>query len=97
MKRYTLKLTDKDNVATAMEDIAAGDTVAVTDEDGHETETLQSLSAISRGHKIALGDIGEGEAVIKYGFAIGMASRKITKGELVHVENLSSARGRGDL
>ena len=40
MKKYTLKLIENDNVATAMEDIAAGDTVAVTDEDGCETEIL---------------------------------------------------------
>ena len=49
------------------------------------------------GHKIAIGDIGEGDRIIKYGETIGYASRMIEPGEHVHVHNMVGGRGRGDL
>ena len=97
MKKNALKLTEKDNVATALDDIAVGDTVAVADAEGHETDELSSSSEISRGHKIALRDMTEGEHAVKYGFEIGVITKTVHRGELVHVDNLASARGRGDL
>ena len=48
--------------------------------DGNET--------VPAGHKYALRDIGEGEAVLKYGEIIGRATKNITKGEWVHSHNL---------
>jgi hypothetical protein len=41
------------------------------------------------GHKVALRAIAQGEAVIKYGVAIGSATRAIAVGEHVHVHNCS--------
>ena len=55
--------------------IAPNDTVAV------DTQT---------GHKVALCDIASGDNVIKYGFAIGHATRDIKKGERVHTDNLAT-------
>jgi hypothetical protein len=41
--------------------------------------------------------IPAGASVIKYGSAIGVATREIAPGTHVHTHNVSSARGRGDL
>lgn len=45
------------------------------------------------GHKVALRDIAEGEAVIKYGFPIGHATQPIKAGEWVHSHNLATSLG----
>ena len=42
------------------------------------------------GHKVALTDIACGQNVIKYGFAIGHATRDIKKGDRVHTDNLAT-------
>ena len=47
----------------------------------------------SSGHKIALCNINEGEAVIKYGFPIGTATCNIKAGEKVHSHNMKTALG----
>jgi len=52
---------------------------------------------VPSGHKIALRTIRAGEAVIKYGSAIGLATEEIPAGAHVHTHNLASTRGRGDL
>ncbi|HMD33415.1 MAG TPA: UxaA family hydrolase [Vicinamibacterales bacterium] len=84
-------ISARDNVATALEPLDAGATVAA----GSETVTL--VDGIPRGHKLALRAIRTGEAVVKYGNAIGTASRDIAAGAHVHTHNVASARGRGDL
>ena len=58
---------------------------------------IRSFSKLQLGHKIAIGDIGEGDRIIKYGETIGYASRMIEPGEHVHVHNMVGGRGRGDL
>ena len=45
------------------------------------------------GHKYALRDIAAGEDVVKYGMPIGHATKAITKGEHVHVDNLATNLG----
>ncbi|MEL7569849.1 MAG: UxaA family hydrolase, partial [Eubacteriaceae bacterium] len=52
---------------------------------------------IPYGHKVAVIAINKGELINKYGEEIGIASKDITPGEHVHVHNLDSMRGRGDL
>lgn len=52
---------------------------------------LTPLRDIPAGHKVALTDIPEGGAVIKYGHPIGRATRNIRMGEWVHTHNLSTA------
>jgi altronate hydrolase len=80
-----------DNVATALEPLEPGATIRV----GGITVTV--VDRIPRGHKIALTTIECGERVVKYGSAIGTASADIAPGTHVHVHNVASARGRGDL
>lgn len=68
-----------DNVAVALEDISRGETL--------ETGGLTALEDVQRGHKIALQNIAAGEAVVKYGCAIGHAKEDIPAGAWVHVHN----------
>ena len=93
--REALKLSEKDNVATAIADIESGVEVQVKWD--KEVSTIKSLEKIPFGFKIALTDVGKGSNVIKYGETIGIASQNIKRGQLVHVHNIQGARGRGDL
>jgi altronate dehydratase small subunit len=49
------------------------------------------------GHKVALRQLAAGEEIIKYGVAVGRLSGPVAAGRHVHVHNLESQRGRGDL
>ena len=89
--RSVLVISDRDNVATALEALEPGRGVEI------RGSTIVVRDAIPRGHKIALASIASGEAVIKYGSPIGLASVDIPAGAHVHTHNLSSSRGRGDL
>jgi altronate dehydratase len=62
-----------------------------------ERGRLSVRDAVPPGHKIALCVIHAGEAVIKYGSPIGLATAEIPAGAHVHTHNLASTRGRGDL
>lgn len=57
-----------------------------------ETITSKALDPIPLGHKIALGDIADGDAVIKYGHDIGKAVAAIPAGSHVHVQNLKTKK-----
>lgn len=86
----------EDNVGTAVgEPIQAGETVGT---DGRITDkTVLARADIPYGHKIALADIARGAPVIKYGLSIGSATADIKAGDHVHIHNVESNRGRGDL
>ena len=86
-----LIISDRDNVATALEALEAGRSIEIAG------RTIVLREPIPSGHKIALVDIAAGDAVVKYGSAIGMATATIPKGAHVHTHNLASSRGRGDL
>lgn len=80
----------KDNVAVAIEPIAAGETVSYLAQ-GREL-SLTAAEDITIYHKLALRDIPEGEPVVKYGEHIGVATARIPKGAHVHVHNVTSPR-----
>lgn len=84
-------ISNRDNVATALEPLGAGRELTLGG------GTLLVREAIPSGHKIALRPIAAGEVVIKYGSPIGTARTAIEAGQHVHVHNVVSARGRGDL
>ncbi|BCV24517.1 UxaA family hydrolase [Gelria sp. Kuro-4] len=88
-------ITAQDNVATALEDIPAGATVKLRV--GSEEREVQVRAAIPFGHKFALQPIPAGGDIIKYGEVMGEAAAAIEPGEHVHVHNVESRRGRGDL
>jgi len=93
--KRALIMQPNDNVATALEEIQAGDDVAATV--GKESRTIHAAEAIPFGFKIALQDIPQGELIRKYGEVIGRASAAIAKGTMVHIHNLEGTRARGDL
>jgi altronate dehydratase small subunit len=84
-----------DNVATALRDVDAGETVTVAV--GDEERAIGVNDDVEFGHKLALDDIPSGETVTKYGKSIGNASTDIEAGDWVHVHNVDSNYGRGDL
>jgi altronate dehydratase small subunit len=94
-EKHALVLNPKDNVASVMEEVSAGDDVVV--QGGDEIQLLRAAEKIPFGFKVATADIGKGDAVFKYGEVIGRASQNIPKGALVHIHNIEGARGRGDL
>jgi altronate dehydratase len=79
---------EKDNVATALEPLAAGSSLVVAVEGN--AERVRILADIPVGHKVALRPISAGENVVKYGEPIGQASAGIAAGEHVHVHNVMS-------
>ena len=84
-------ISDRDNVATALEPLGVGEAVHAG---GAELVIIES---IPRGHKVALRAIRCGEPIVKYGSAIGTATMDVAAGAHVHVHNVASTRGRGDL
>jgi altronate dehydratase small subunit len=90
-----LMVTGKDNVATALQKAESGSDVLI--HVGKEVRHVKAREPIPFGFKIAVERIPAGGSVIKYGEPIGIASRDIEAGELVHIHNIEGARGRGDL
>ena len=92
-----LQVNNLDNVATIFaEGVRDGQTVTLKDKAGH-AQPLTVIGDVPYGHKVAVADIPAGGSIRKYGEQIGVASRAIRRGEYVHVHNLDSMRGRGDL
>jgi altronate dehydratase len=73
-----IRLHPNDNVVVAAARIPAGAEVSA--------EGVRSLEAIPFGHKIATRAIATGTPVLKYGQAIGVATRDIPAGAHVHVQ-----------
>lgn len=82
--REEIRLNEKDNVL-------------VLPDGGRKGEKTKSgvvlLSDIPAGHKTASEAIAGGEAVVKYGHAIGSAKNDIKKGEWVHEHNVATNLG----
>lgn len=77
-----IRIHPNDNVAVALTDLRAGETLTV---DGIEVSLAED---VARGHKLALREIKQGEAVVKYGNPIGLAKTDIPAGAWVHVHNV---------
>lgn len=88
--KKVIVLDDRDNVATAIADIAQGELI--------ETGSVSATATqdIPFGHKVALRPIPHGDVILKYGESIGLAEGDIALGACVHVHNVDSQRGRGD-
>lgn len=80
-----LRIHPDDNVAVAVADISAGETVSAGG------VTVIAAEGIPRGHKLALTDIVCGGGIVKYGCVTGKAARPIRAGEWVHVHNMKTA------
>lgn len=82
MIQRALLINENDNVAVAIENIAEGETAECGE------KSFQINEAIPKGHKFALQNIMKGEAIVKYGHTIGIASQNIGKGDWVHCHNV---------
>ncbi len=81
----TVRLASADNVVVAITEVSEGDPIA---------PGLTARQMIPTGHKVATASIRAGEAVVKYGQMIGIATTRIEPGEHVHIHNLAmSAAG----
>jgi len=76
-----LQIDPADNVLVALRDLAPGEVV----------DDIAVTEAIPAGHKIARHTLAAGEAVMKYGYPIGLACSAIPAGSHVHVHNVKSA------
>jgi hypothetical protein len=85
---YAVILSEKDNVATALIDLSAGDYIFSS---GQSSTTVTVPEDIRAGFKLALSDIRKSEPVYKYGYMIGKAKVDIRKGHCVHIHNLISS------
>ncbi len=92
MVRDAITIHKRDNVATAIRDLSLNSKANI--EFQGKIITVRTNQVIPFGHKFALQIIPQGERVIKYGEAIGVATKNIQPGEHVHTHNVISQRGR---
>jgi altronate hydrolase len=79
-----IHLRSDDNLAVAARPLRKGEAIRVAERE------LEVLDSVPLGHKVALDDIHEGEAIRKYGQIIGFASQDIARGRHIHVHNCSA-------
>lgn len=77
-----LLIAPDDNVAVALQDLAAGEDIELAG------DTIRLRESIARGHKLAARDIRAGQPVRKYGWPIGRAIQDIHRGAKVHTHNV---------
>ena len=95
MTSKAIILNEADNVATALADLAEDEVIEV--QVGLRVIAVRIAEPVPFGHKVALVDIPADGSILKYGESIGVARRDIPAGGYVHVHNVESQRGRGDL
>ena len=88
MSQKAILLNVRDDVATALADLTAGESISVSLDDVSSEVVLREN--IQFGHKVALRDIAKGEDILKYGLPIGQSLTEIQAGEWVHVHNCRS-------
>ncbi len=86
-EQSAFQIKQEDNVATALQALEPG-TVQLLG-DGMEP-SLEAVTEVPAGHKIALRDIGPGEPIVKYGVVIGRSTKEIKKGSWVHLHVMES-------
>lgn len=76
-----------DDVATALDHIAAGSSVTIG------PTRIVARADVPRGHKIAVRSVAKGARVTKFGWPIGAATAAIAPGDHVHSHNLATRLG----
>lgn len=79
-----IRLAPEDHVGVARRDLVPGETVDLG------TGPITVCDPVPAGHKLALCALPAGAQVLKYGQAIGVATRELRPGEHVHVHNLAA-------
>ena len=80
-------IDSRDNVATALEALSPGSVRLTGSPSAPEAVALEPIPL---GHKLSLRPIEKGEAVIKYGICIGLATEYIPAGVWVHLHRMKS-------
>ena len=78
---FVLQINPLDNVGVALRALGKGERAG----------DIVALDSVPAGHKVSLRQIRAGDAVIKYGYVIGVATSEVKAGEHVHVHNMASA------
>jgi len=81
-KPQAVRIHPADNVVVATEALPAGREVVV------EGERVVLREDVPAGHKVAVRALEPGDAVVKYGFPIGVATESVPAGGWVHSHNL---------
>ena len=95
MIQKAVVLNTRDNVATALTDLKAEETVEL--KIGERDLVITLSKPVPFGHKFSLAALKSGVQIIKYGEVIGKAVANIRPGDYVHEHNVVSTRGRGDI
>jgi altronate dehydratase small subunit len=95
LKQKAVIIDGKDNVATALADLRVGDILEL--EVGGHRKVIKLVAAVPFCHKLSISRIEAGSPIIKYGEVIGISSAPIEPGDYVHIHNIASTRGRGNL
>lgn len=82
MQKKLIKVNATDNVAVALVNLTAGDTI------NFEGESISIVSDVKAKHKIALTDFQVGDRIIMYGVLVGKASAFIGKGDVLSTQNV---------
>ena len=86
METKYLKINPADNVAVAVSDLLAGETISVN---GLDIKLNEDIPA---GHKFALKDFEVDNHIIKYGYAIGHAICSIKQGDWVNEKKIKISK-----
>src|SRR5688500_1528135 len=78
------RVAAEDDVAVALRDLAARETIAVGD------RSIVLVDPIPRGHKVAIRAVSSGQPVRKYGWPIGRATADIAVGTHVHTHTVAT-------
>ena len=81
-----------DDVAVTIRDVFSGEVILVKALNGQDVVSITACENVPLGHKISIRDVQNGDKVIKYGHAIGVATQFIPAGAHVHVHNIQSLR-----
>ena len=96
MPVIAMVIEKSDNVATCLSKVKRGEKVQLM-LNGRKGRTIKAGQDIPYVHKICIKPLKKGQHCMKYGLPIGVASKDIKVGDYIHVHNVESARGRGDL
>jgi altronate hydrolase len=76
-----IRLNENDNVAVARRELEADVALPGTN--------VRTREIVPPGYKVAVRDIAEGEAILKYNTIIGFAARDLQVGEMLHNHNIA--------
>jgi altronate hydrolase len=82
MQKKLIKVDPSDNVAVALVNLVAGETISF------EGEDVLVLSDTKMKHKIAMKDFESGDKIYMYGVIVGKANQKIAKGDVITTLNV---------